>query len=84
MKYLQLFLKWLRRKPHKDSQSDPEKGAITVAETLIALGIGSNHTGCRVRRNTGAHGCPQPFDVHERADADRDKHPQHLRRAQQL
>ena len=41
MKYLQLFLNWLRRKPRKDSQSDPEKGAITVAETLIALGIGS-------------------------------------------
>ena len=42
MKYLQLFLKWLRRKPRKDSQSDPEKGAITVAETLIALGIGAS------------------------------------------
>ena len=41
MKYLQLFLKWLRRKPRKDSQSDPEKGAITIAETLIALGIGA-------------------------------------------
>ena len=42
MKYLQLFLKWLRRKPRKDSQSDPETGAITVAETLIALGIGAS------------------------------------------
>ena len=42
MKYLQLFLKWLRRKPRKDSQSDPEKGAITIAETLIALGIGAS------------------------------------------
>ena len=41
MKYLQLFLNWLRRKPRKDSYFDPEKGAITVAETLIALGIGS-------------------------------------------
>ena len=41
MKYLQLFLKWLRRKPRKDTQSDPEKGAITIAETLIALGIGA-------------------------------------------
>ena len=42
MKYLQLFLKWLRRKPRKDAQSDPEKGAITIAETLIALGIGAS------------------------------------------
>ena len=42
MKYLKLFIKWLRRNPRKDSQSDPEKGAITVAETLIALGIGSS------------------------------------------
>ena len=41
MKYLKLFLEWLRRKPRKDSQSDPEKGAITIAETLIALGIGA-------------------------------------------
>ena len=41
MKYLKLILEWLRRKPRKDSHSDPEKGAITVAETLIALGIGS-------------------------------------------
>ena len=41
MKYLKLILEWLRRKPRKDSHFDPEKGAITVAETLIALGIGS-------------------------------------------
>ena len=41
MKYLQLFLNWLRRKPRKDSWIDPEKGAITIAETLIALGIGA-------------------------------------------
>ena len=75
MKYLQLFLKWLRRKPRKDSQSDLEKGAITIAETLIALGIGASVSGSRVRRNTGAHGCPQPLDVHERTDADRDQHP---------
>ena len=45
MKYLQLFLNWLRRKPRKESQSDPEKGAITVAETLIALGIGATRSG---------------------------------------
>ena len=42
MKYLQLFLKWLRRKPRKVSRRDPEKGAITIAETLIALGIGAS------------------------------------------
>ena len=41
MKYLKLILEWLRRKPRKDSHADPETGAITVAETLIALGIGS-------------------------------------------
>ena len=41
MKYLKLILEWLRRKPRKDSHFDPEKGAITVAETLIALGIGA-------------------------------------------
>ena len=41
MKFLKLILEWLRRKPRKDSHFDPEKGAITVAETLIALGIGS-------------------------------------------
>ena len=41
MKFLKLILEWLRRKPRKNSHSDSEKGAITVAETLIALGIGS-------------------------------------------
>ena len=41
MKFLKLILEWLRRKPRKNSHSDSERGAITVAETLIALGIGS-------------------------------------------
>ena len=41
MKFVQYLLKLLRRQQRKETKPDPEKGAITVAETLIALGIGA-------------------------------------------
>ena len=41
MKFVQYLLRLLRRHQRKETKPDPEKGAITVAETLIALGIGS-------------------------------------------
>ena len=41
MKFVQYLLRLLRRHQRKETKPDPEKGAITVAETLIALGIGA-------------------------------------------
>ena len=41
MKFVQYLLRLLRRHQRKESTPDPQKGAITVAETLIALSIGA-------------------------------------------
>ncbi len=41
MKFVQLLIKLLNRAWRRKSPSDREKGAITVAETLIALGVGA-------------------------------------------
>ena len=41
MTFVQYLLRLLRRHQRKESTPDPQKGAITVAETLIALSIGA-------------------------------------------
>ena len=41
MKFVQYLLRLLRRHQRKETKPDSQKGAITVAETLIALGIGA-------------------------------------------
>ena len=82
MKYLQALSRMASQKAAQRFALRPGKGRHHGCRDADCSRHRLHRSGCRIRRNTGAHGCPQPFNVHERADADRDKHPQHLRRAQ--